>query len=1791
MQHKMKVILSLAAALLTTAGLLAQAPVNDAFNCATMIDFGVAPHCTSTIYTNENATPSIIATVDTVSCFNSAVAQRDVWFKFTCSDTLYDYRITIKAAGIDPIVNPEIAIYRGDCVLNGLGEIGCASAQVGEDSLFIDLFNLTPNEIYYIRVSDWSATAAPNSGGFTLCVEEIPPILTIGDGGSSLCSGTLYDSGGATGDYGINENYTFVICPDQPSECISFSLEYYNLEPSLPGQAGAGDELNFFDGPTANSPLLASLDGNGFQPEYIAGGGGVCFQVQATSGCLTVQFKSDNSVQESGWKGTWSCSSDPCIPKEKIQIDTAANFTDIQNAVSTGGAVVTVTGVNCPQGGMGTFAYPSDNNDLELEKGLLLTSGSALGAIGPNNFGGESTQNDPLFTADPGDADLQYLSDEFGGGSTTYDVCSVELDVFAATNEVVFEYVFGSEEYPEFVWAFGGYNDIFAFLVSGPGIAGDPNLTNSALNIATLPTTGTLVQIDSVNNQVNWEYYRNNEIGEELQYDGLTSDLYGVKKSLTARVPVTPCNTYHLKLAIADRGDESYDSGVFVSDIRAGSPDLDIAFSSGLDYFIETCTGTNDTLFITLNKLPTVATSFNVTLGGTATQDEDYELNIPPSITFQPGQQTLAFPIIPLTDNLTEGTEYVTVTLSRDYGCGEVNLKSIKVDILDNVEVQVQGGDTLSVCIGDFLQLNATGATNYVWSPQDAVSNPFVADPFTSPFQSLWLVLTGSVGACVDVDSVFVRVIAPTVTAETVSPDTICLGGSVQLQATSSESTVVWSPATGLDDENSFNPVATPTFPTTYTASATLEGCVVSASVTVIVDSLFFPELIDDLVQCQNYPVQLANTLNSTTQYEWLPETGLSDPTVSGPVALPDITTQYILTATSPNGVCSQSDTVTITVTPADVEISGPDSIFLCLGQTPVLNAVAAPPGATVVWDNTSILSSSAGPSVIASPTETVTVTATYNINGCIVRDSVYLKVDSLPNLDIFLMPEKPFYCPGDTIFLLSNTYEPANFPGIKHSWEPFGTMLTPFEKWNMVVIATDTFLYNRTTTVGACQEKSTELVIVPQPPILTATVNPNPICPGGNAQIIITSIPANTVLEWEENSAVTLSCDDCPNPVASPLNSTSYRVTTPEAECPSGLDVLVNVTPLPPLNLPANPESCNGSPVSLNDSDFPGVIYQWTPPTFLNNPNIGNPVSTPTQPGAITYTVEATRNGCTTAGVVTVNSYVASVDITTPAQTICEGKEITLAATTTGTPGTLNWLPAGPTVTPASAQTYTATLFFGGNCIVQDSVKIDVAPYPQLLPASNPVSCNGSPVILNNTDDAGVTYTWTPPTYLNNPNVGNPTATPTQSGEITYKVEASRSGCIATAEVKLNSYFATLDVTTPDQLVCEGTQINLATAVTGTPGTLNWLPAGPAVTPTAPQTYTATLFFGGICSIQDSVRLDVQPLPVLQLTNNPTVCLGSSVSLNGTNESGVSYVWTPASFLNNPAAGNPVATPTQNTTYSVVATTALGNCKAQGTVNVTVADATVSLGPDQTICFGSPVTLTAAVTGTQGGSFEWEANPATTPTITVSPIFDQSYTVTYKYGPAGFCTSQDVVNIAVGSPLELSDITAPEDSVCAGAPVVLKVEITLGDGDISWLADGVVIPNATLDSVTVTPQGTAVNYEAVLTDATGCTASAGPVTVLVRKCFDIPNAFTPNGDSSNDTFGPVLYGATADILEFNVYSRWGQKVFTATDGKKEWDGRVDGKDAPSDVYVYQMKVRFLNGEEEDRTGQVTLVR
>jgi gliding motility-associated-like protein len=88
-----------------------------------------------------------------------------------------------------------------------------------------------------------------------------------------------------------------------------------------------------------------------------------------------------------------------------------------------------------------------------------------------------------------------------------------------------------------------------------------------------------------------------------------------------------------------------------------------------------------------------------------------------------------------------------------------------------------------------------------------------------------------------------------------------------------------------------------------------------------------------------------------------------------------------------------------------------------------------------------------------------------------------------------------------------------------------------------------------------------------------------------------------------------------------------------------------------------------------------------------------------------------------------------------------------------------------------------------------------------------------------------------------------------------------------------------------------------------------------------------------------------------------------------------------------------------------------------------------------------------------------------------------------------------------------------------------------------------------------------------------------------------MPNAFSPNGDNINNTFGPLFFGAETTVVSFKIFNRWGEKVFDGSAGKPSWDGKVDGKEAPSDVFAYQIIVRYTNGQEEERKGQVTLLR
>lgn len=240
-----------------------------------------------------------------------------------------------------------------------------------------------------------------------------------------------------------------------------------------------------------------------------------------------------------------SCRSRPRIECLEDRITPVSSVTDLTGGVtatqlvqSLVGAGVQVSNVQYKGDNLSAGRFTGGQNSIGFDQGIILSSGQAKSVIG-TGAAFASTDN-----FDAGDAQL----DAIVAPDLTHDATVLEFDFVAAGSVLNFQYVFGSEEYPEFVNA--SFNDVFAFFLNGK-------------NIALIPNTATPVSIDNVNAGANASFFVNNYTS-----GALATALDGLTTVLTATATVTPGQTNHIKLAIADAGDGILDSDVF---IQAGS--------------------------------------------------------------------------------------------------------------------------------------------------------------------------------------------------------------------------------------------------------------------------------------------------------------------------------------------------------------------------------------------------------------------------------------------------------------------------------------------------------------------------------------------------------------------------------------------------------------------------------------------------------------------------------------------------------------------------------------------------------------------------------------------------------------------------------------------------------------------------------------------------------------------------------------------------------------------------------------------------------------------------------------------------------------------------------------------------------------------------------------------------------------------------------------------------------------------------------------------------------------------
>lgn len=438
-----------------------------------------------------------------------------------------------------------------------------------------------------------------------------------------------------------------------------------------------------------------------------------------------------------------------------------------------------------------------------------------------------------------------------------------------------------------------------------------------------------------------------------------------------------------------------------------------------------------------------------------------------------------------------------------------------------------------------------------------------------------------------------------------------------------------------------------------------------------------------------------------------------------------------------------------------------------------------------------------------------------------------------------------------------------------------------------------------------------------------------------------------NTNITWQWTPAGSVESPTLQNTRAYPSINTAYTLTTRwGSNCVAQATQNITVKPLAIPNAGPDAALCNGQ-ASIQLFALGGDTYQWTPAAGLSNPNIQNPIASPS--ATTTYVVSVGVNGCTKTRLDSMVLTVRTLPTisTTNDTLICIID--TLQLNTTGI-GNFTWTPnynisntniANPLVSPDVATTYRVRLTDSFGCYRDDSVFVDVRTGVMLNAGADTTICQTDTIRLNTVSD-GLYYQWTPATYLDYSNIKNPLAAPLTS--TTYTVVSSIGKCISTDDITINVVPYPNANAGADVPVCSGfsAQLNASggSSYVWSPAAFlsnTSIPNPIAQKPTASILYIVTVRDNLGCPkpVKDSVWVLVTP-PVVANAGpaDTTVVLGQPLQLNATGAN--TYLWSPATSLSNPNISNPIALPQDDITYMLTATTAQG-CIGTDFINVKV--------------------------------------------------------------------------------------------------------------------------------------------------------------------------------------------------------------------------------------------------------------
>ena len=834
--------------------------------------------------------------------------------------------------------------------------------------------------------------------------------------------------------------------------------------------------------------------------------------------------------------------------------------------------------------------------------------------------------------------------------------------------------------------------------------------------------------------------------------------------------------------------------------------------------------------------------------------------------------------------------------------------------------------------------------------------------------------------------------------------------------------------------------------------------------------------------------------------------------------------------------------------------------------------------------------------------------------NGCQVYKSVNIPVNLIDDL----FPAEPvIICPGDEANL-----NPVFNPDYTYNWSPAAGLDDPGSP-NPLASPDESTVYQVTVTDPGSEcvlETQVAVIVPPYPDLLPEdSVTCSPEVSLG------LHLPGFQQVSWATNPGFNPLLGTGPDILVSPLGYQQYYVRGfDEFRCPviDSIGITGNG-----VNLKANEPDiiCLGANAVLsvaNQDPQDTLTYQWSPSGPILSSLGYAVVVKPQTPGEQLFTVTATNQfGCSVTDSILLSVIDTGPQEATFTEVQCAGYEVMFNTTSVNGPFYI-WAFGDPEDPDARAEgadashtypgpgTYQVMIYLSEEAPCRDTIFRTVNLGEPAFMADftwEITHCSDSVQIAfhdaSQSGPGGITgWNWD---LDNGVQAQSPDTsivlTAGQNLEVSLALE-NADGCRDTARqvIPVNLIQLTLADTLAN---CNGNGVALNPG--GDPDLVYvWSPAAglddpsspnPVATPDVPTGYEVMVSdSAGLCSIMRSTYVNIPPSISYELAQDGVICEEDFLLFALSNQD-LAVTWaTDPEFQSVLGTGDslPVQAVKELNPYFVRLTDPFG-CSVED--SLVILNRGIKLEVDGvTICVGDTARLTAVNLSNFVPMYQWGPAEAIlegqgSASVLVSPpaTSDISLHVSNEFG----CVLDTLVEVNVFNFRPPLAITADRDTLIGPGDVQLNATED-AEYSYSWTPD----PALSALDISDPEAYLAATREFSLTirNKDGCSNQAAIlIVVLLPECEEpyifIPNAFTPNGDGSNDVL--AVRGLGIQDLYLTIFDRWGERVFETRSQDDTWDGTFKGEKLPPDVYGFYLELTCWNGETFRKKGNITLLR